>query len=383
MTVETALLIILIILMIIVIITLVSKKDNDDIKDLIERLGRLELNLNKDMTEFKGTLSRNLSEDFDKLNINVERRLLAIDERVNSKLDENFAKSNKLFINITSRLATIDEAQKKIDSLSTDIVSLQGVLTDKKSRGIFGEVNLRQILSSVFGEKNDNLYKMQYTLSTGDIVDAILFAPSPLGKIGIDSKFPLENYQRMVDKSLSPFEREKATREFKSDFKKHINAIKEKYIIPGETSDQAILFLPAEAIFAEVNAYHPDLLEHGARNKVWITSPTTLMSTLTVIQMIVKNIERDKYTSIIHEQLNFLGENFRRYKDRWAKLCRSINSVTKDVKEINASTGKISKSFDKIYSVELKDIKGESGNQALLEESDDEDNDFFEESETI
>lgn len=366
MTIETVLLIILIILMMFLIFIEVSKKDNDEVKDLIERLGRLELNLNKDMTEFKGTLSKNLSEDFDKLNLNVERRLLAIDERVNNKLEENFAKSNKLFINITSRLATIDEAQKKIDSLSTDIVSLQGVLTDKKSRGIFGEVNLRQILSSVFGEKNDNLYKMQYTLSTGVIVDAMLFAPSPLGKIGIDSKFPLENYQRMVDKSLSTLERERATKDFKTDFKKHINAIKEKYIIPGETSDQAIMFLPAEAIFAEVNAYHPDLLEYGAKNKVWITSPTTLMSTLTVIQMIVKNIERDKYTSIIHKQLNILGVDFRRYKERWEKLCRSITTVTKDVNEINITTGKISDNFDKIYQVEIKDKIEDNNTPDLL-----------------
>lgn len=363
MTVETVLLIILIILIMFLIFLEVSKKENTDIKDLIERLGRLELNLNKDMTEFKGTLSKNLGDDFDKLNLNVERRLLAIDERVNNKLDENFAKSNKLFINITSRLATIDEAQKKIDSLSSDIVSLQGVLTDKKSRGIFGEVNLRHILSSVFGEKNDKLYKMQHTLSTGVIVDAMLFAPSPLGEIGIDSKFPLENYQRMVDRNLSPLERELADKAFKKDFKKHIDAIKEKYIIPGETSDQAIMFLPAEAIFAEVNAYHPDLLEYGAKNKVWITSPTTLMSTLTVIQMIVKNIERDKYTSIIHKELNILGDEFRRYKERWAKLSRSITTVTRDVNDINITTDKISEKFAKIYQVEIKDdLDGNNSN---------------------
>ena len=139
--------------------------------------------------------------------------------------------------------------------------------------------------------------------------------------------------------------------------KKHIDAIADKYIIPGITSNQAILFLPAEAIFAEVNAYHSDIINYSYRKKVWITSPTTLISTLTVIQMIIKNIERDKYTRVIHEELNKLGLEFSRYKERWDKLARSIQTVNKDVENVSITTDKITKKFENINKVNLKELE--------------------------
>ena len=139
--------------------------------------------------------------------------------------------------------------------------------------------------------------------------------------------------------------------------KKHIDAISDKYIIPGETTDQAIMFLPAEAIFAEINAYHQDLIDYAYKKRVWITSPTTLISTLTVIEMIIKNIERDKYTSIIHEELNKLGLEFARYKERWDKLARSIQAVNKDVENVSITTDKISKKFESIHQVDVGKMK--------------------------
>ena len=127
--------------------------------------------------------------------------------------------------------------------------------------------------------------------------------------------------------------------------KKHIDDISSKYIINGVTSDQAILFLPAEAIFAELNAYHQDIIDYSYNKKVWITSPTTLISTLTTLQVIMKNIERDKYASIIQKELGLLSDEFSRYKERWDKLSKSIDSVSKDVKEIHTTTDKITKRF--------------------------------------
>ena len=285
---------------------------------------------------------------------------MLINEKVNERIDQNFEKTNKTFTNILERLTKIDEAQKKIDSLSIEIVGLQNVLTDKKTRGIFGEVNLNYILSSVFGEKKSGIYELQHVMSNGSIADSILFAPEPLGTICIDSKFPLENYERMTDKSLSQLERDAATKLFKSDVKKHIDAISTKYIIPGETADEAIMFLPAEAIFAEINAYHPELLRYSYEKKVWITGPTTLMSTLTIIQMILKNIERDKYARVIHVELNKLSREFMKYRERWDKLSRSIDTVTKDIKDINITTEKITKRFDSINSVDLSLIEENS-----------------------
>ena len=340
-------------LVVILVLVVISLFKNINESNITERLGRLVVNMMKEMGDFKNDLSHSLNEDFSKLNEQVERRLLAVNEKVNERLDQNFEKTNKTFMNVIERLSKIDEAQKKIETLSTDIVSLQSILTDKKTRGIFGEVNLKHILSSVFGEKNDSIYRLQYTLSTGVIADCVLFAPEPLGTIAIDSKFPLEHYQMMVDKKLSIEMRENYEKMFKQDMKKHIDAISNKYIIPGETSDQAILFLPAEAIFAEVNAYHSDIIEYAYKKRVWITSPTTLISTLTVIEMIIKNMERDKYTSVIHEELNKLGLEFARYRERWDKLARSIQTVNKDVENVSITTEKISKKFDSINKVEV------------------------------
>lgn len=348
-------------LLIILVIVLISKNNvkNSNEANMTERLGRFEININKEINDFKNELNRGLNEDFDKLNNKIETRLNLINDKVNERLDQNFEKTNKTFTNVLERLSKIDEAQKKIDGLSNDIVSLQSILTDKKSRGIFGEVNLKHILVSVFGEKNDKIYSLQYTLPNGTIADSVLFAPAPLGTIAIDSKFPLESYRMMVDKKLPQEIRERYEKQFKSDVKKHIDAISSKYIIEGVTSDQAIMFLPAEAIFAEINAYHQDIIEYAYRKKVWITSPTTLISTLTVIQMIIKNIERDKYTSVIHEELNKLGVEFSRYKERWDKLAKSIQTVNKDVESVYITTEKISKKFDVISGVEIDKINNE------------------------
>jgi DNA recombination protein RmuC len=154
----------------------------------------------------------------------------------------------------------------------------------------------------------------------------------------------------MMDKSNSVEVRKQAEKDFKINMKKHINDIAEKYIIPNVTSEQAILFLPAEAIFAEVNAYYNDLIEYAYKKHVWIAGPTTLMSTLTTIQIVLKNIERDKNASIIREELEGLALDFRRYKERWDKLSRSIDTVTKDVKDINTTTDKITSKFNRISS---------------------------------
>lgn len=336
-------------LVVILILVVISITKGGNEANITERLGKLEVSMMKEL----GDLKSSLNEDFNRLSERQDQRLILMNEKVNERLDQNFEKTNKTFSNVLERLSKIDEAQKKIDSLSSDIVSLQGILTDKKTRGIFGEVNLKHILSSVFGEKNDSIYRLQYSLPNGTIADSILFAPEPLGTIAIDSKFPLENYRNMVDKNISRVEREKYEKLFKADVKKHIDAISSKYIIPGVTSDQAIMFLPAEAIFAEINAYHSDIIDYAYKKRVWITSPTTLISTLTVIQMLLKNIERDKYTSVIHEELNKLGVEFGRYKDRWDKLSRSIETVSRDVNDIHTTTEKITKRFNSISRVEL------------------------------
>jgi DNA recombination protein RmuC len=341
----------LLVCIIVLLIIILTKKSNNE--EMTLRLGQFENDMTKSLGDFKYDFSKAIEHDFKETNEVIEKRLNYINDKVNERLDVNFEKTNKTFASVLERISKIDEAQKKIDGLSNDIISLQSVLTDKKTRGIFGETNLNYILDSVFGV-NDKIYKTQVTLPNGYIADAMLYAPSPLGTIAIDSKFPLEHYQIMTDKANDKAVRDEATKLFKADVKKHIDAIKNKYIIPGVTSSEAIMFLPAEAIFAEINAYHSDLIEYSYKSKVWITSPTTLMSTLTVISMVLKNMERDKYAKVIHDELNKLGVEFDRYKERWDKLSRSINTVSKDVEDIHTTTDKISKRFISISNVNLE-----------------------------
>ena len=343
----------LLVLVVILLIVLLFKKQNNS--DLVDKIARTEVNVVKEIGEFKHDFSSDLNKDFNDLNDRIEHKLNLMNQKVNEKLEDGFDKTNKTFNEVMARLTRIDEAQKKIDGLGTEIVSLESILTDKKSRGIFGEVNLYHILSSIFGEKNDKIYQTQYTLSNTTIADAIVFGPEHLGTICIDSKFPLENYRRLVEKGITTTEREARSKAFDADVKKHIDAIASKYIIAGETSDQAIMFLPAEAIFAEINAYHTSLIKYAASKKVWITSPTTLMSLLTIIQSVLMGLERDKYTSIIHEELNKLGIEFGRYRERWDKLSRSIQTVSNDVENIHKTTEKITKRFDSISNVKIEE----------------------------
>ena len=341
----------LLVLVIVLLIIILIRRNNNN--EFVERIGHFEANINKEIGDFKFTFSKDLMNDFEKLNERIERKLNLINDTVNERLDKNFEKSNKTFMNVLERLSKIDEAQKKIDGLNSEIVSLQSVLTDKKTRGTFGEVNLEYILNNAFGSNKNGIYETQHKFSNGYISDAILYAPAPLGTIAIDSKFPLENYQRMTDKTKDKEIRIQAEKLFVQDVKKHINDISEKYIIPGETSDEAIMFLPAEALFAEINAYHPELLSYAYSKKVWIAGPTTLISTLSIISMILKNMERDKYAKVIHEELNKLSIEFTRYKERWDKLARNVKTVNQSIDELHTTSEKITKRFDSINSVDI------------------------------
>ena len=346
-------------LVVVIILLIIVLVKNNGSKDMIERIGRLDTNITKEIGDFKLNFSKDLRGDFEVLDNKIEYKLNLISDRVNSQLNENFEKSNKTFMNVLERLNKIDEAQKKIDGLNSEIVSLQSVLTDKKTRGTFGEVNLEYILNNAFGSSNSGIYSIQHKMSNGSIADCLLYAPAPLGTIAIDSKFPLENYQKMVDKNRTKEERTIFEKNFVMDVKKHINDISEKYIIPGETSNEAIMFLPAEAIFAEINAYHPELINYAYSKKVWITGPTTLISTLSIISMILKNMERDKYAQVIHDELDKLGVEFGRYKDRWDKLSRSVKSVNQSLDELHTTTEKITKRFESIKNAEIDKLKHE------------------------
>jgi len=267
-------------------------------------------------------------------------------------LNKGFEKTNETFTDVVKRLALIDEAQKKITELSSSVVSLQEVLNDKRSRGAFGEA---QMMLQVRNALPENCFEEQYRLSNGTRVDCMLFLPEPTGNLAIDAKFPLDSYKTMMDPDAAQSDRVSAERQFKQDIKKHINDIADKYIIPGETSDGALMFLPAEAVFAEIHAHQPDLVEESQRRRVWMVSPTTMMAVLTTARAVLKDSATRKQVHLIQEHLIKLATDFDRFRKRMDNLSKHIHQANKDVEEVNTSARKISSRFERIEKVELED----------------------------
>jgi DNA recombination protein RmuC len=304
----------------------------------------------KDYAEDVGTRVQTLTNTTD-------LRLREINQQVEKRLAEGFEKTTQTFSDVIKRLALIDAAQKKITELSSNVVSLQEILTDKKTRGAFGEVQLSALIRNVIPEQH---CVFQHTLSNGKRTDCMLFLPEPSGNIAIDAKFPLENYRHLIDSSLSELERKSAEQQFKIDIRKHIQDIAEKYIIPGETADGAIMFIPAESVFAEIHAHHSELVEIAHRAKVWLVSPTTMMAILTTARAVLKDAATRKQLHIIQKHLNLLAADFERFQKRMDNLAKHIEQAHTDVNEVHTSAKKITQRFGQIEKVELNDDKVES-----------------------
>lgn len=316
------------------------------LEKLIEQ-GRAEQSLLQDT--LKG-MTAHFSERVQQLSQTVDQRLDEISGRVAERLDEGFKKTNETFTSVMTRLAVIDEAQKKIEGLASNVVSLQEILGDKRSRGAFGEVQLEALVRNSLPP---DAYAFQHTLKGGARADCVLILPEPTGTVCVDSKFPLENYSRMFDDSLPAGERDAARRQFKSDVRKHVDDIAAKYIVEGETSDGAVMFLPAEAVFAEIHAYHPELVGHAQRKRVWLTSPTTLMAVLNTVRAVIRDSETRRMAHVIKDELSKLAKDFARFDERMKKLATHIELASKDVSEVRISSDKISRRFQQIERVEL------------------------------
>ncbi|MES9907633.1 MAG: DNA recombination protein RmuC [Candidatus Thiodiazotropha sp.] len=294
----------------------------------------------------------NLGKKVQGLTETTDSRLKEISGQVEKRLNEGFEKTTETFNQVLTHLTRIDEAQKKITELSTNVVSLQEVLADKRSRGAFGEVQLSALVRNVMPESG---FALQYTLSNGRRADCVLFLPDPTGNVVIDAKFPLESYQRMLDDRLAETERVQAQRRFRNDIKKHMEDIASRYIIPGETSDGAVMFIPAEAVFAEIHAHFPDLVEEAFRKRVWLVSPTTMMAILTTARAVLKDAATREQVHIIQEHLRALSKDFGRFQNRMDNLARHIGQAHQDVSDVNISARKITNRFEKIEKVELEE----------------------------
>jgi DNA recombination protein RmuC len=316
-------------------------------KRQIESLQALQLSLQKGLQHASETIGTRV----DKLTEKTSEHLKDISGQVDKRLTEGFEKTNNTFHDIIKRLALIDAAQQKITELSTDVVSLQEILADKRARGAFGEVQLSSLLRNMLPE---NHFSLQHSLSNGTRVDCMLFLPAPTGNVAIDAKFPLESYRKIIDRSLGDADRQAAERQFRQDIKKHIKDIASKYIINGETADGAMMFIPAEAVFAEIHARYPDLVEFAQQQQVWLASPTTMMAILTTARAVIKDDATRKQVHIIREHLGSLAKDFERFQGRMDNLAKHINQANQDVVQIHTSAKKITTRFQKIENVELE-----------------------------
>ena len=294
--------------------------------------------------------SQQLTHSIEAMNRTVGERLEAITGHVNQRLDEGFRKTNETFTNVMARLATIDEAQKKIGDLTTNVVSLQELLGDKRARGAFGEVQLEALVRNTLPPE---AFDFQYTLPNGTRADCVLRLPEPTGMVVVDSKFPLENYHRMFAGEVGDLERRAAQTAFRNDVKKHVDAIASKYIQPEVTSDGAVMFVPAEAVFAEIHAYHPEVVAYAMQRRVWIVSPTTLMAVLNTARAVLKDVETRKQIHVIKDALGKLAKDFNRFDERMQKLATHIRQANEDVVDVQTSSRKISAHFQKIEAAQL------------------------------
>ncbi len=294
--------------------------------------------------------SAQLAASMELLTKTTDSRLEQISGKVTERLEEGFKKTNETFVSVMARLATIDEAQKKIDGLTSNVVSLQELLGDKRSRGAFGEVQLENLVRNILPEM---AYEFQYTFKSNARADCVLKLPPPTGMVAVDAKFPLENYRRMFEAGLPELERVAAQRLFRADVKKHVDDIAGKYIIAGETSDGAVMFVPAEAVFAEIHAYHSEVVDYAMQRRVWIVSPTTLMAVLNTARAVMKDVATREQVHIIKDELGKLGKDFQRFDARMKKLADHIRLAHQDAEEVRVSSDKITRRFSQIERVEL------------------------------
>jgi DNA recombination protein RmuC len=308
--------------------------------------------LHAGLTQQGDRLGRNLADSSERLNMKIDQRLDQISGKVSERLDEGFKKTNETFVSVMQRLATIDEAQKKIEGLTGSVVSLQELLGDKRSRGAFGEVQLEALVRNVLPPQ---AFEFQYTLTNGTRADCVLRLPPPTGMVAVDSKFPLENYHRMFDGGTDEAGRAAAQKQFRADIRKHVDDISKKYIIAGETSDGAVMFIPAEAVFAEIHAYHAEVVEYANTKRVWIVSPTTLMAVLNTARAVLRDVETRKQIHVIKDALGRLATEFGRFDERLRKLADHIRQAHEDAEKIQITGDKITQQFQRIEAAELED----------------------------
>lgn len=283
----------------------------------------------------------------------MEQRLAQVTENMNENLQGSARRTAQSLGDLQQRLQTIDKAQANITKLSGDVLSLQDILSNKQTRGAFGEIQLHDIVSKALPKDS---YSLQATLSNGRRADCLIHLPNPPGPIVVDSKFPLEAYEALRNASTD-WELKEAAKFLRISVKKHIKDISEKYILDGETADGALMFLPSEAVYAELHANFPELVRDGFAARVWIVSPTTCMATLNTMRAILKDARMREQAGAIRRELGLLYADMDRLGTRVENLDRHFGQASKDIADIKISADKAGRRARRLDNFDFEELE--------------------------
>lgn len=326
---------------------------------------------NQKLERFQNNITESIQKRFDSLNTQIELKMKEISAKVDNSLSEGFKNTSETITQVRERLQAIDSAQKNIEELSKDVVSLRSVLEGNQTRGQYGEYQLSMVLHNVFGDTT-GCYEEQFTMrkvKDGDDVraDAVVFMPEPNKMICIDSKFPFKEYERIFE-TEDPEEKKKLTKEFSADVKKHITAIKDKYIVPGKTAPEALMFIPNDGVFAFVHHELEDTVAYARTQRVILTSPSTLPAILVTINMVRIEVERSKNADEINKHLKKLAKDFEMFGREWDSFSNALEKTTRQRETLDHRVGKITGKFQAINSnndldEDIKQIEADEGEQ--------------------
>tara|TARA_B110000240_G_scaffold93159_1_gene105754 strand:- start:83 stop:1294 length:1212 start_codon:yes stop_codon:yes gene_type:complete len=353
-----------------------QSENEDTLKTYISQLNQTVQNLNGGQSQLTGSLEslnkahtmsvqnmevrlaevqRQMSEHLHDNALKSARSLSDLEAQVKETLTGSSEKTNKSLTQLQERLSTIDKAQSNIEKLSGDVLSLQDILSNKQTRGAFGEIQLNDIVKKALPPDS---YSFQHTLSNGKRADCLIYLPNPPGPIVIDAKFPLEAYEKLISANTNE-EKAKSLALLKQSVKTHIRAISEKYLIEGETADGALMFLPSEAVYAELHAKLPEVVREGFSAKVWIVSPTTCMATLHTMRAILKDARMQEQAGEIRKTLSLVNKDVKLIVERAGKLDTHFSAALKDLEGINIAAGRAGKRSEKLDNFDFEELESE------------------------
>lgn len=316
----------------------------------------------QNLSHFQSEINEFLQKRIDALNKQMEEKINTLDKKVDDKLKEGFKGTTETISQVRERLKVIDEAQKQMEGLGKEVVSLKSVLEGNQSRGRYGEYQLEMVLNNVFGDTT-GCYELQYTMKKArdgnDVrADAVVFMPEPNKMICIDSKFPFQTYSRLFD-ATDEGEKETLKKVFAADVRKHITAIKDKYIVENKTAPEAMMFIPNDGVFAYIHHELQDVVDYAREKKVILTSPSTLPPMLVTINMVRIEVERAKNAAEISKQIAKLGKDFEMFGREWETLSTRLDSATKAREALDKRVGRLTSKFDSISANDTTEIETE------------------------